>query len=165
MTPNELVALRLKFARELRGLTQAQAAERLEPFLGTRLGKGAYSAAERSSETGRTRRFDADELWAFARAFELPISFFFCPPRADLKIGHPDSSETSSGVEYMALIFGLDSQVRVEIAQALKDRGVRERLEIMRRYADSVTAAVDEQERQIMEAAEVADELREEKGK
>lgn len=58
-----------------------QAAERLEPFLGQRWSKATFSAAERSFDhPERIRQFTADELTAFAAAFELPVPFFFLPP-------------------------------------------------------------------------------------
>lgn len=48
LTPNRVVAYNLARARSLRGWTQEQAAERLEPFLGVRWSKATFSAAERS---------------------------------------------------------------------------------------------------------------------
>lgn len=42
--------------------------------------KANFSAAERSVTGERIRDFDADEIVAFARAFELPVTFFFMPP-------------------------------------------------------------------------------------
>jgi hypothetical protein len=47
--------------------------------------RAALSQAERCLYRGRIRRFDADEIVAFARAFELPISFFFSPPEPHLR--------------------------------------------------------------------------------
>jgi hypothetical protein len=40
------------------------------------------SAAERSVTGQRRREFDADDLLAFARTFELPITWFLLPPHA-----------------------------------------------------------------------------------
>ena len=79
MTPNQLVAWNLSQARRLRWWTQEEAARRLEPFLGERWSKAVFSAAERSIMGGRIRNFTADDLYAFARVFELPISFFLAP--------------------------------------------------------------------------------------
>jgi hypothetical protein len=43
--------------------------------------RAAFSQAERSIEDGRPiRRFDADEIVAFARVFEKPVGYFFAPP-------------------------------------------------------------------------------------
>src|SRR3546814_10466071 len=74
LTPNQVVAYNLAQARALKGWTQDQAAEALEPHLGARWSSASYSAAERSVDGNRIRNFDADEIVAFARAFELPIT-------------------------------------------------------------------------------------------
>jgi transcriptional regulator with XRE-family HTH domain len=80
-TPNQVIAYNLHRARELHGWTQETAAERLEPFLGERWSRVVFSAAERSYyHEHRIRQFTADDIAAFAAAFELPISFFFTPP-------------------------------------------------------------------------------------
>jgi hypothetical protein len=80
LSPCQIVAWNLEGARRLRGWTQDQAAKKLEPYLGYRLSRAAFSQAERSLY-GKLRRFDADEIVAFARAFELPLAYFFCPPQ------------------------------------------------------------------------------------
>lgn len=74
------MAYNLARARELRGWSQARAAEEAEPYLGRRLSQASWSAAERSSSTGRLRRFNASELVAFSRTFDLPIGWFLTPP-------------------------------------------------------------------------------------
>jgi len=51
----------------------------LEPYIGRRMSRAAFSQAERCLDKGRIRRFDADEIVAFARAFEVPITYFFSP--------------------------------------------------------------------------------------
>lgn len=79
-TPNQIVAHNVAKARLLRGLTQTQAAEACEPFLGTRLSGASWSAMERSVDGGRIREITTDELVAFARAFQLPVGFFLTPP-------------------------------------------------------------------------------------
>lgn len=81
LTPNQLVGYNLFCARRERGWTQAQAAEALEPHLGVRWTVAQVSAAERSVDGTRIRQFTADDIVAFAQAFELPISYFFVPPR------------------------------------------------------------------------------------
>jgi transcriptional regulator with XRE-family HTH domain len=87
LTGNQLVAQNLRLARELRGLTQEQAAERLEPFLGARWSKATFSAAERSAVEGtRAREFSADELLAFANAFDLPLFWFFLPVDLEARV-------------------------------------------------------------------------------
>jgi transcriptional regulator with XRE-family HTH domain len=84
MTANQLVAQNLKRARQHAGLTQAQAADRLEPYLGRRLNKANFSALERSAADGRKREFSADEILAFACAFELSVSYFFTPQEEEV---------------------------------------------------------------------------------
>ena len=82
LTPNQVVAFNLTAARSKRGWTQDQAAEALEPYLGVRWSKASFSAAERSITGKVVRNFTADEIVAFARAFEVPVTFFFMPPPA-----------------------------------------------------------------------------------
>jgi transcriptional regulator with XRE-family HTH domain len=79
-TANETVSFNLRRARAIRGWTQEQAAEKLEPYLGRRLSKASMSAAERFPHGDRVREFTVDELFAFARAFNLPVSYFLLPP-------------------------------------------------------------------------------------
>ncbi len=81
LTPNQLVGYNLGCARQERRWTQAQAAEALEPHLGVRWTVAQVSAAERSIDGTRIRQFTADDLVAFAQAFEVPITYFFLPPR------------------------------------------------------------------------------------
>jgi transcriptional regulator with XRE-family HTH domain len=81
MTTNQAIAYNLQLARSLRGLTQEQAAERIALHLGGKpWTKQNYSAAERSVTGARVRQFSADEIMAFAKAFELDVGFFFQPP-------------------------------------------------------------------------------------
>lgn len=80
MTGSQLVAYNLREARLLRGWTQDEAAERLQPYLGARWSKASFSAAERSTEGRRVRQFTADEIISFSQVFELPVAWFFLPP-------------------------------------------------------------------------------------
>ncbi len=64
----------------MRGWSQEQACKQLEPYLGYRLSRAAFSLAEHCLYRGRIRRFDADEIVAFARAFNVTIPYFFGPP-------------------------------------------------------------------------------------
>ena len=83
LTGNQVVAHNLRMARLLRGWTQEEAAEKLEPYLGVRWSKASYSAAERSQEKeSRIRNFSADELLAFSLAFKLPVTWFLLPPES-----------------------------------------------------------------------------------
>jgi transcriptional regulator with XRE-family HTH domain len=83
ISANQLVAHNLTRIRKALGLSQEQAAERLEPYLGTRWSKAVYSAAERSYSGKRVRQFTAGELAAFALAFGVPLVYFFLPPKPD----------------------------------------------------------------------------------
>ncbi len=92
-TVNQVIASNIAKARLLRGWTQQEAAEALAPYLGARLSTASFSAMERSVDGGRVREFDADEIFAFARGFELPIGWFFTPPSPmdDIGIAAPDA--------------------------------------------------------------------------
>jgi hypothetical protein len=109
MTPNQLIAYNLTEARRLQGLTQEQAAEKLEPFIGERWSVPVFSAAERSVTGKRIREFSADDVVAFSRAFDLPVSFFFKPPPDADSINHgraPGSGE--SPINYFKRAIALD---------------------------------------------------------
>jgi transcriptional regulator with XRE-family HTH domain len=80
---NEIVAYNFRRARELRGMTQDEAAVRLEPFLGQRLRQAAVSSIEGAFGGDRRREFDAQELLAFACGFDVPLIWFFLPPPED----------------------------------------------------------------------------------
>jgi len=80
---NEIVAYNFRRARELRGLTQDEAADRLAPFLGVRLKQAAVSGIEGAYGGVKRREFDAQELLAFACGFDLPIIWFLIPPPGD----------------------------------------------------------------------------------
>jgi transcriptional regulator with XRE-family HTH domain len=79
---NQLVAYNLRRARELRGWTQEEAAERLEPFLGVRWDGPTFSVAERwrPKKGQKARKFDPDDIIAFAKAFRVPVTWFLLPP-------------------------------------------------------------------------------------
>lgn len=100
MTANQVVAYNLRRAREERGATQEETAQRLEQYLGKRWSKASFSVAERSAEKGaRKREFDANELLAFTQIFEKPIGYFFeLPPEIrQVTCGEPaDVSRTAS---------------------------------------------------------------------
>lgn len=78
---DQVVAYNFRLAREEKGWTQDQTAERLEPFLGNKLKKASISTIERSVDSDRRRVFTAQDLVAFALAFDKPIIWFFVPPR------------------------------------------------------------------------------------
>ena len=115
LTPNQVVAQNLFLARTLRGWTQEQAAEKLEPHLGVRWSKASYSAAERSVVGERIRQFTADDLYAFSKTFDLPLIYFLLPPPPDVHgrlpaihgPGHPEG-EGDSPAELLEQLFRLD---------------------------------------------------------
>lgn len=79
-TPSQVVAHNLTRARQLRGLTQSEIAERLSTFTGTPWSAVTVAQAEGSVTGQRVRQFTANELVALARTFDLPVMYFFLPP-------------------------------------------------------------------------------------
>jgi len=126
LTPNQLVGYNLWQARQLRGWTQAEAAEALEPHLGVRWTVAQVSAAERSIDGGRIRQFTADDIVAFAQAFELPVTYFFLPtqPHAKWTKVKPDASSgqlNRTMAVMIDLIFGDPDTGAPEVANRLHD--------------------------------------------
>jgi hypothetical protein len=68
---------------------------RLLTQIGARLSPASWSALERSVDGGRIREITADQLVAFARAFDVPIGFFLTPPSAwdNHVVATPDAGE------------------------------------------------------------------------
>jgi transcriptional regulator with XRE-family HTH domain len=117
---NEIVAYNFKAARELRGWTQEEIALRLESLLGQRLPQASISAIERAYEGDRRREFDAHELLAFALAFELPLVWFFLPPRGDTRRLRHTSSRVN---QLYGIVFGRPEQVE-PLYERLRQLGV-----------------------------------------
>ena len=108
-SPNQVVAHNVGRARELRGWTQEQAAGELSQHLEKRMSRASYSAIERSTGGGRVKQFSADELVALARAFRLPVLWFFLPPSLDDDPGLHVPHTTSRGIEFtefLDVVFG-----------------------------------------------------------
>jgi transcriptional regulator with XRE-family HTH domain len=80
LTASGIVAINLRRARELRGLSQAEAGELLGDYLRKPWSAATVSAAERSWERPPERSFTANELDGFSRAFRLPLLWFLLPP-------------------------------------------------------------------------------------
>jgi hypothetical protein len=113
-TPNQIVAHNMAKARLFRGWTQDQAAEACEPYLGTRLSPASWSALERSVDGGRIREITADELVAFARAFDLPIGFFLTPPSVwdNHVVATPDTGpEGLEPIELFDVVIGTEENL------------------------------------------------------
>jgi hypothetical protein len=84
----------------------------LEPYLGERWSKATFSAAERSvAHPERVRQFSADELVAFAAAFELPVSFFFKPAPGQTTLAVKGGETISPGWLLEELETGGDERV------------------------------------------------------
>ena len=83
---NQVVAYNVRAARELRGWTQEEVSQRLEPYLGQRLTQAGISAIERAWDGDRRREFDAHELLIFSMVFDLPILWFLLPPPDDHRL-------------------------------------------------------------------------------
>lgn len=103
-TANQIVAHNVAKARLLRGWTQEEAARALAPYLGTTLSTASFSAIERSVDTGRVREFSADELLAFARGFQVPITWFFTPPSYWDGVGVSTPDAGDEGLDPMVML-------------------------------------------------------------
>ena len=80
LTVHQVVAHNVYKARTLRGWSQQQAAEAISTTLGKPLTAAGLSAIGRRSRSRRQRVIDVAELVAYARAFGLPIAWFFLSP-------------------------------------------------------------------------------------
>jgi hypothetical protein len=117
---NQVVAYNVRAARELRRWTQEEFADRLEPYLGTRLTQASISGIERAWDGDRRREFDAHELLIFALVLDLPMLWFLLPPPGD----HRLMAQTTRPVDelYMHLL-GRPEQLEPLYAR-LRDIGV-----------------------------------------
>jgi hypothetical protein len=150
LTPNQVVAYNLAQARLEKGWTQDQACEALEPYLGSRWSKANYSAAERSVDGNRVRQFDADEIVAFARAFDLPVTWFFMPPPpwaspgVPAKLRTPDAERFGAPLALLAdLVFGADDPralMQLRFQAFLDELGPNPLSDAQARVVDSVAA-------------------------
>lgn len=179
LTPNQVIAYNLARARRLKGWTQREAAEELAPFLGSRWSKATFSAAERSVDGKVVRQFTGDDLVAFARCFEVPIGWFFMPPRTPneegrrLRLATPDVPGGAEWSVLVDLVFGEPSSeplVGLRLEEYLDDADGREASEgerqaaiaAARRVASLVRAGsdgLDQWRTQLMEIAGHLDNL------
>ncbi len=125
---NEIVAYNFRAARELRGLTQEETAELLERFIGQRLLQASISAIERAYEGDRRREFDAQEILAFALAFDLPLLWFFLPPPGDTRRLYRTSDYVR---ELYGIVFGRDDKLE-PVYERLRQIGIEEPTEAAR---------------------------------
>jgi transcriptional regulator with XRE-family HTH domain len=103
-TASQVVAHNLTWARELRGLTQAEIADRLSQFTGSNWTQATVAQAEGSVGGQRVRQFSANELVALARTFDLPVLFFFLPPDDGAGVLATDDHEAGLPWEYLLLL-------------------------------------------------------------
>jgi len=104
---SQVVAHNFARARELRGLTQTEVAERLSKFTGSKWSQATVAQAEGSVAGQRVRQFTANELVALARTFDLPVLFFFLPP--DDGEGQLMTDDAGAGLSWgylVALVLG-----------------------------------------------------------
>ncbi len=106
ITVNQLVGYNLQRIRKASGLSQEQAAERLEGYLGVRWSKAVYSAAERSYDGKRIRQFTMDEVAAFALAFGVPVNYFLLPPKQEDRRG-AEAVEVGHSLQHWPATYGL----------------------------------------------------------
>jgi hypothetical protein len=151
LTPNQVVAFNLARAREWRGWTQEQAADALAPYLGTRWSKANFSAAERSVAGKHIRNFDADEVVAFARAFALPVGWFFLPPPPwsgglPVKLVAPDAKQFGHELGLLVdLVFGEpehQAAMELRLREFLDQLGTRALTETQQQIADLAAARI-----------------------
>lgn len=109
LTMNQLVAWNLRAARLERGWKQDEAAERLEPYLGERWSRTTFSAAEEGTISGRRiRQFTANDVAAFAQAFEVPVLWFLMPPAEERFLIQVSESEVLNPEDYLAWLLAPD---------------------------------------------------------
>ncbi|MFJ4987929.1 helix-turn-helix domain-containing protein [Streptomyces sp. NPDC088732] len=115
-TVSELVSYNLFRARKSRGWTQQELGAALGTYTGRAWSNASVSAAERAWQGGRPRRFDADEIAAFCRIFDVPFAYFLLPPEGEHLVvfkpeTDPDTPPHLLGiptVEYLKSILGVD---------------------------------------------------------
>lgn len=105
LTADGLVSYNLLRARELRGYTQAQAAERISAALGKPWSVAVYAAAERAHRSSRVKEFSADELLALSQAFDLPFSWWLLPPAPTVRVKLRNGDREFTGEDIIELLF------------------------------------------------------------
>lgn len=151
MSANQIVAYNLAQARMWRRWTQEQTAEAIEPYLGVRWSKASVSQAERSVDGNFVRNFSADEIVAFAQAFDLPVTWFFMPPAPVIQPGaHAmlvarDGTNPQPLATLVELVFGTRSQqatLTMRLQAWLKMVSSETLTEAQQRITDLTTAHV-----------------------
>jgi transcriptional regulator with XRE-family HTH domain len=119
---NQVVAYNVRDARLMRGWTQEQVADRLEPYLGQRISQAAVSSIERAWDGERRREFDAHELLFFSLVFDLPIIWFLLPPPGDDRRMRATGQRVS---DLYAYLLGRGDQLE-PLYQRLRETGIRD---------------------------------------
>lgn len=118
---NSIVSYRIRTMRERRGWTQDFFADRLAAYTGKKLPQASISLMERGFESNKRRRFDAHELYILSRVFEVPILYFFMPPKGQLRKDLLQSTRPAS--ELYAAIIGIESELP-PVDDALDEIGI-----------------------------------------
>jgi transcriptional regulator with XRE-family HTH domain len=119
---NQVVSYNVRMARELRGWTQEELADRLEPYLGQRLTQASVSAMERAWDGDRRREFDAHELLILAMVFNLPMIWFLLPPPSDHRLMRATTRPVD---ELYAWLLGRPDQLE-PVYRRLREYGVKD---------------------------------------
>lgn len=123
-------------------------AEQLAPYLGEHWSKATFSAAERSIDGARIRQFTADDVYAFARTFGVPTSYFLCPPLWAQEIGHAASTESTSAWDFLDLVFDVGEHAgEWLLAEAVPMTAQTTRA--LRRWRDHLTETVGKRDREV----------------
>lgn len=129
IAPNRVVSANLRRARQLHRWTQQEAAERLRPYLASEWSVESYAQAERAAAGHRVRRFDADELHAFTRAFGFPLAFFLIPEDPAEQVGHPEAPAGGQSVyDFIEHATAVDAATHGSIAGVLDWKQLEELL-------------------------------------
>jgi hypothetical protein len=128
LTPNQVIAVNLRWVRVTKGLTQEEAGKLLEPYLGKRWSQAVFAQAEGAITGKRVRKFDADEVVAFAAAFNVPVSLFFDPPERTERVEVPGAYSTLTRDEMRKLVTDDHRERRAELWEQHTERERREAL-------------------------------------
>lgn len=118
---NAVVSYNVRAARERRGFTQQQVADKLAQLTGHQLPQASISAMERGFDGERRRRFDAHELYLLSLVFDVPIAYFFIPP-PDTADEQLVDSHSPVATLFPALL-GTDEQLRL-VDERLAEIGI-----------------------------------------
>ena len=139
MSINEIVSYNLMRARRSQAWTQQDVADLLERYTGRNWSNASVSAAERAWQGGRPRKFDASELVALSRIFDVPVTYFFIPPDGEeankwvsmkqFERGQPNTDPADRNHDLMALIPTADLIVSISDVDRDLDPDYRKRMQ------------------------------------